>query len=693
MKQLCVFTAIIAVIATAVPCHSQGIYLEPQGAGAGDANVKLYIDISSPACDCPVLEGANADTNPLYIWTWGPNEDRPMVNGQDVSNGQWTASNPNLQLTQDQNNPDLWYFDFLGVSIADFYGVSASQVENEGLSFLIKEEDGSGNPEPKSPDLFFSLVSVENPAFAGVDLNLTLFATGFTRPCDIVNSGVQGDDRLFVVEQPGRIQILNEDGNVNSTPFLNIQPQVNSQNSEEGLLGLAFSPDYENDGYFFVNYTRIESGVRYTRISRFSVNPDNADAALPGSEVEVLEFVQDFANHNGGQIEFGPDGYLYIATGDGGSGGDPNNRSQDIQSFLGKMLRIDVSTLPYSIPDDNPFAFDDFGLDEIWAYGLRNPWKFAFDEVTGDLYIADVGQSDREEVNFAAAGEPGGKNFGWRCYEGNIPFNLAGCNAPDYVFPIMDYVYGNQGNGFRCSITGGRVYNGETYGNLQGKYIATDYCSGEYWILWQEDEEWQVYLSPDNLVINLVAFGADIHGELYAVRGGNNGQVYKVSEACSLLEVEITMNEANDLVVDVEAQEYTWFLDGNEIETTTAPSLTPAVEGVYSVVALTANGCSVTSPGFPVTSLSTNAHEVHKLVLYPNPAQMELRIMLDETMRHASQLHVEVFSVDGRLVHSANASTPGAGGIALAVAHLPKGYYILKIQSDAHMASGAFVKE
>ncbi len=687
----CVFFCLLLFAAR--PCSSQGIYLDPQDAGAGDPDVKLYVDLSSPECNCPVLENSDPDTNPLYIWTWGPNEDRPMVNGADVANGNWTASNPNLQMTQDESNPNLWYYDFLGVSIADFYGVSVMQAEMNGISFLIKAQDGTGNPEPKSPDLFLSLSNAAQSNFAGVDLNLELFATGFTRPCDIVNSGVQGDDRLFVVEQPGRIRILNQNGSTNSTPFLNIQSAVNSLGGEEGLLGLAFSPNYELDGYFFVNYTRIQTGVRYTRISRFSVDPDNPDLALPGSEEQVLEFVQDFSNHNGGQLEFGPDGYLYIATGDGGSGGDPNDRSQDINSFLGKMLRIDVSTLPYAIPDDNPFAFVDFGLDEIWSYGLRNPWKFAFDEVTGDMYIGDVGQSNREEINFEAAGGPGGKNFGWRCYEGNAPFNLQECNAPDYEFPILDYSYGNQGNGFRCSVTGGRVYNGETFANLQGKYIATDYCSGEYWILWQENGEWQTYLSPETIVLNIVAFGADMDGELYAVRGGSAGQVYKVSELCSQLEAEINIDENNTLTVSLEAEEYTWFLNGNEIETTTDPNFTPAVDGAYSVVALTANGCSVSSAQFDVNTLSTGTYQVHKLALYPNPARMELRIVLDATMRQASHLNIEVFSVEGRLVHSANANAPGSGGVALSVSHLPKGYYILKIQSEEHMASGAFVKD
>ncbi|HKL02118.1 MAG TPA: PQQ-dependent sugar dehydrogenase, partial [Cryomorphaceae bacterium] len=317
-------------------------------------------------------------------------------------------------------------------------------------------------------------------ATAQVELELGLMAEGFNRPCDIVNAG---DERLFVVEQVGTIQILNQNGEVEDEPFLDISSIVDSQGGEKGLLGLAFSPDYCTSGEFYVNYTATENSQLKTIIARYQVSPENENLAIQDSEERILEYDQDFSNHNGGQVEFGPDGYLYIAAGDGGSAGDPNNRAQDIMSYLGKLLRIDVSTDPYSIPEDNPFAFDDFGLDEIWAYGLRNPWKFAFDDETGDLFIADVGQNSREEINFQAQSEPGGLNFGWRCYEGNATYNTSGCLPEEnFEFPIYDYLYGNQGNGFRCSITGGRVYNGPSFTQIQGKYIATDFCSGEYWV-------------------------------------------------------------------------------------------------------------------------------------------------------------------------------------------------------------------
>ncbi|MFT6175517.1 MAG: glucose/arabinose dehydrogenase, partial [Cryomorphaceae bacterium] len=228
-----------------------------------------------------------------------------------------------------------------------------------------------------------------------------------------------GDERIFATEQPGRIRVFYRDGTLESEPFIDIQSRVQDAGGEQGLLGLAFEPDFCESGRFYVNYTADDGGL-VTRISRFSVDEDNPMIGDPDSEEILIQFDQDFGNHNGGHIEFGSDGFLYIGTGDGGSGGDPNNRAQNITSYLGKMLRIDVSPeTGYDIPLDNPYIFDDFGQDEIWSYGLRNPWKFAFDRQSGDMYIADVGQNAFEEVNFESADAEGGLNYGWRCYEGD----------------------------------------------------------------------------------------------------------------------------------------------------------------------------------------------------------------------------------------------------------------------------------
>ena len=264
---------------------------------------------------------------------------------------------------------------------------------------------------------FFSVILPAQPT-----VDLELFADGFSSPVDITNAG---DERLFVVEKSGRIKIVLPDGTVLPTPFLNINPIVGSAGSEQGLLGLAFHPNYASNRYFFVNYTN-NSGD--TEIARYETDPANLNQALSNSGTVIMTIDQPFNNHNGGDIAFGPDGYLYIGMGDGGSGGDPGDRSQDPQELLGKMLRIDVDNgSPYGIPPDNPFINDTTVLDEIWAIGLRNPWRYSFDRETGDLWMGDVGQNEREEIDMQLASSTGGENYGWRCYEGDLPFNTSGC--------------------------------------------------------------------------------------------------------------------------------------------------------------------------------------------------------------------------------------------------------------------------
>ena len=301
--------------------------------------------------------------------------------------------------------------------------------------------------------------------------------SGFNGPVDIENAG---DDRLFIVERSGRIRILNEDGTINSEDFLDIREKVQDNAGEQGLLGLVFHPQYAENGYFFVNYT---FGEGTTRISRFTRSGDNNDLADPESEKTILEVPQPFNNHNAGDLNFGSDDYLYIGLGDGGSGNDPQNRSQNRQTLLGKMLRIDIDTEdPYQIPPDNPFVQDESTLDEIWAIGLRNPWRYSFDSETGDLYIADVGQSALEEINFQSANSEGGENYGWRCFEGTNSLFPNDCDDIDgLTAPIHAYGHAPQNCG--GSVTGGFVYRGSEYPFLSGKYIYADYCTGLIWSL------------------------------------------------------------------------------------------------------------------------------------------------------------------------------------------------------------------
>ena len=356
---------------------------------------------------------------------------------------------------------------------------------------------------------------------------LESFGPSFNSPVEIKNAG---DERLFVVEKSGKIKILNQNGSVNSTPFLDIEDRVSTNANERGLLGLAFHPNYPENPFFFVNYTN-NSGA--TTISKFSVSA-NQDIAND-SETILLEINQPYANHNGGCINFGPDGNLYIGMGDGGSGGDPQNYSQNTESLLGKMLRINVNSGAYSIPENNPYG------DEIWSVGLRNPWKFSFDSLNGDLWIADVGQNEFEEINMVQ-NNPANINYGWRCYEGNEPYNLSGCPDEGLTFPVSTYSHYSSGD-FKCSITGGYVYRGNQISGLNGVYFFADYCSGEIGLLSKnENDEWNMSLAFPNINGSWVSFGEDINGELYIA--SINGGIYKIIDA-ALSNNEIDSNTLN----------------------------------------------------------------------------------------------------------------------------------------------------
>jgi glucose/arabinose dehydrogenase len=325
--------------------------------------------------------------------------------------------------------------------------------------------------------------------------------------------------KLYVVERAGRIRLI-DNGTLLPTPFLDISTSVLS-GGEQGLLGLAFPPGYATTGRFYVNYTRVPDGntviARYQR----TANPNVAD---PASDNILLTIPQPFANHNGGQLAFGPDGFLYIGLGDGGSGGDPQNNAQNDNSLLGKILRIDVESgvSPYAIPPTNPFVSTAGARGEIWAIGLRNPWRFSFDRLTGDLYIADVGQSSFEEVNFQPATSPGGENYGWRIMEGSHCFGDPACSSAGLILPVAEYDHG-QG----CSITGGFVYRGQAYPRIQGVYIYADFCSGRFWGLKNDNTVWrnELLLAEPH---SISSFGEDEAGNLYATDLGA-GIVYEIA--------------------------------------------------------------------------------------------------------------------------------------------------------------------
>jgi glucose/arabinose dehydrogenase len=333
---------------------------------------------------------------------------------------------------------------------------------------------------------------------------------GLASPVGLAQAG-DGSERLFILEQSGVILIW-QNGALLSQPFLDIRQRVGSNGSERGLLGLAFHPQYAQNGYFYINYTDLSGN---TVIARFQVSNDDPNVAQTDSETQLLYVRQPFANHNGGEVSFGPDGYLYLGLGDGGSAGDPNGNGQSLATFLGKILRLDVNGgAPYAIPPDNPFA-NGGGLPEIWAYGLRNPWRFSFDRLTGDLYIGDVGQNSWEEIDFLPAGSPGGTNFGWNIMEGFHPYQ--GATPANVVLtpPVVEY-----GHDMGCSVTGGVVYRGERLPAWQGVYLFGDYCSGNVWGLLQDAQgNWQSRLLFETRA-RITSFGEDEAGEVYMVDYG-----------------------------------------------------------------------------------------------------------------------------------------------------------------------------
>lgn len=339
-------------------------------------------------------------------------------------------------------------------------------------------------------------------------------SSGYTQPTGIVSTN--DDDRLYIVEQAGTIRHTTP-GQSGSEVFMDITDKVVA-NGEMGLLGLAFHPDYAENGYIFVNY--IDKNEN-TVIARYHAADGKVD---PASEKVILQVEQPYSNHNGGDLAFGPDGYLYASLGDGGSASDPKNNAQDLNTLLGKVLRLDINTdQPYTIPTNNPFVSRDDARPEIWAYGLRNPWRISFDSQTGDLYIADVGQGEREEVNFQPASSRGGENYGWRCFEGTNEYNMEGCIDPkDFIKPIVEYGH-DEG---RCSITGGYAYRGTSQPTMEGKYFYGDFCGGQLYYAQRQGETWQQTLALEtDLAIS--AFGVDSSEELY-VADYDGGIIYKI---------------------------------------------------------------------------------------------------------------------------------------------------------------------
>jgi len=467
----------------------------------------------------------------------------------------------------------------------------------------------------KIVQLLFVIACSVSSIVAQPTLTFTAFSSGYSRVIDIRHCN---DSRLFMVQQAGKIFICDSLGVKNTTPFLDLTgicTNPASVGDERGLLGMAFHPDYKNNGYFYVNYTAISGGA--TTIARYSVNATDSNLAVLSSGTVLLTITQPFSNHNGGCLAFGPDGYLYIGTGDGGSANDPGNRGQDRTQLLGKMLRIDVDNpqapLAYGIPSDNPYVSSTTNRKEIWSYGLRNPWKWSFDRIYGDLWIGDVGQNAWEEIDFEALGTPGGRNYGWRCYEGNATtsgVSQAGCPAFNTTTAPVAVFSHSTG----CSVTGGYMYRGAKHASLYGYYIYTDYCDSRIRLTKNNyDGTFTTYdLGTVAGTGSYVAFGEDYRGEIY-MANSFNGTVRKIGATgclptAAIISLEDSINlcygDAYPTLSAIYHPEntYQWLKDGVTISGATSADLATTQDGVYTVQVTNPGACSNTSTSVNVVS-------------------------------------------------------------------------------------------
>jgi glucose/arabinose dehydrogenase len=367
--------------------------------------------------------------------------------------------------------------------------------------------------------------STDEP-FAATSFAVALdpIAQGFDQPVYVTGPD-DGSGRLFVVERPGRIRIV-MGGEVLAAPFLDITSVVQSGGMEQGLFSVAFPPDYSESGRFYVYYTaRSGEGAGDNTVSRYRVSAADPNVAEPESGEVLLTVRDDRVNHNGGQLQFGPDGMLYVGLGDGGGGGDPEGNGQNPMTLLGSILRIDVAgDGAYSVPDDNPFADGENGAPETWVWGLRNPWRFSFDQVTGDLWIGDVGQNAREEVNWLPPDAAAGANLGWNVVEGTLCFRAEQCDTTGLTLPVAEY---SRESG--CSVVGGYVYRGARETALNGVYLFADYCTGLIWGLGRDAAGSWAMSAPIESGLRISSFGEDAAGELYVV--GLGGELARVRGA------------------------------------------------------------------------------------------------------------------------------------------------------------------
>ncbi len=525
--------------------------------------------------------------------------------------------------------------------------------------------------------LLYLLIFISESSFAQVeptplDVNIESYMTGLSNPVDIVFY----NDTMFIVDQDGIINMAVE-GTELSDPFLNITSIVQFSN-EKGLLGLAFDPGFEMNRTFYVNYINNSGN---TIIASYQTYDDSL-MGDPSTGNVLLTINQPFSNHNGGQIKFGPDGYLYIGMGDGGSAGDPGDRSQDPLELLGKLLRIDVTADSFSIPSDNPFVNESDTLDEIWALGMRNPWRFSFDMETGDLWIGDVGQYDYEEVDFQEASSTGGQNWGWRCYEGLHPFNTNGCDAAsNYDFPIFEYDH----SGNNCSITGGFVYRGYDSELLNGVYLGIDYCSGYlFGIRRMENGDIESYDFGTN-GFGFTAFGQDDNGEMYLAK--SNGIIYKIEDPCHSQIPNLYYS--NDSLIVSNGVNYHWFLNGEAIENSNEDFYIPVEFGSYYCIVENEYDCFIQSNEVDLTYLEIEEKQDSKFLISPNPFIDEFSI--SGFKQKVSEL--KFYSLSGKMLWSKRIENDDLANIRIP-SNLSKGSYMLQLtDSDGNRYTQLIIKK
>jgi len=503
------------------------------------------------------------------------------------------------------------------------------------------------------------------------------WATGLDNPVVVTHCG---DDRLFVVERSGVVRIVSDSMTVEPVPFLDIQDSVDDGFNEQGLLGLAFEPDYLTTGYFYVFYNHADPATN--RLSRFQVTED-PNVADPASEQILIDVADPDWNHNGGDLHFGPDGYLYISFGDGGGGNDGHGtigNGQDYTEPLGGMFRIDVSAhdSTYAIPPDNPFATAGGDtLPEIWATGLRNPWRYSFDRLNGDLWIGDVGQNAWEEVDHWPAEDNSGPNFGWRCREGQVAtpgVSQGPCGtASDYEAPVAVFNHGSQG---WCSVIGGYVYRGSWYPHHYGQYIFTDYCAGDFLTF---GEGYDVDTMLTTTTSGWSAMGEDLDGQLY-VANHENGQLRKIYDPCPMDDPAITV--AGDLLTATEGNSYQWFLNGTAISGATEQTYLASISGDYQVRVNFGSPCNLISDTTALTVSGIAENGQDRIVLFPQPAMDQVTL---ERADAGAVWNVRLTDALGRTVRS----IVWAGGrrqLVLSVAELPAGPYV--VHCDASDGAG-----